>query len=158
MACKARTGPYEITEGTLVRDLLAAVNGANLMPKFKFAIIKKFRSSNLVQGTHVRRQASVHAQNLAVNHGRNRHEIKHGTAVAPCIGVAILRLTLVCHRTWVSFPFETTTQHTVEPVGLRDLACLMVAAQQHDAVRISAQNVDAGCDNTHEHIPGLQRQ
>ena len=50
----------------------------------------------LVDLGNIGRQAAVDAKDFTINHGSNGEQVKHGGAVSPRIGVAILVLALVC--------------------------------------------------------------
>ena len=51
--------------------------------------------SDLVQGPDVRGEATVHAEDLAVDEGGDGEHIEHLAAVTPHVAVAVLVLTLV---------------------------------------------------------------
>lgn len=76
--------------------------------------------ADLVDGANFGGKAPVYAQDLTVNDGRQHEEIKDLAARLPYGGVAVLVLALF-----------------IEAVHLRDLAGLMVAAYEYDAVRVS---------------------
>jgi len=98
-----RIGPEQVAHGALVRHLLLAVDGADL-----------------VQSGDRRRQAAVHAEDLAVDDGRQTDVVEDFGAVLPDRDGAVLAQALV-----------------VEAVDLRDLARFVVAADERDAVRVA---------------------
>ena len=82
----------------------------------------------------------MHAKDLVVNQRGDRQQVKHAAAIPPGVGVAVLVLALVCG---VSMVFVSAKEmgkrenaQTVKAVHLGDLARLVVAAQQHNAVRV----------------------
>lgn len=95
--------PDEITECTFVRYLLCTGDNANL-----------------IKSSYFRAQATVHAENTAVNDGSKNKEIEDLATRLPygCIAVFLLAL-------------------FIKSVNLCDLARLVVAANQGNAVRIS---------------------
>mmetsp|Transcript_35740 Transcript_35740/g.87966 ORF Transcript_35740/g.87966 Transcript_35740/m.87966 type:complete len:225 (-) Transcript_35740:339-1013(-) len=73
---------------------------------------------DVLQRVQARAQPSVRAEDLVVDGGGQRQVVEHVRDVLPHVGVAVLAQALV-----------------VEPVHLGDLAALVVAAQQSDALR-----------------------
>jgi hypothetical protein len=70
-------------------------------------------------------------------HGRDVEEIEHLLAVLPCVGVSVLRLTLVCRereRERVVKRAEKSGRLAVKAVDLSDLSALVVSAQKRDFV------------------------
>jgi len=78
------------------------------------------QGANVVQRVDTRRQTTVKTKYLVVDQGRERQVVEQVGKVLPHIGVAVLAKTLV-----------------VEPVHLRDLARLVVAAEDGDALRVA---------------------
>lgn len=98
-----RVGPHQITHGALVRHLLLPINGLDL-----------------IQGVDVGGEATVHAEDLLVDDGRQWEEVHNFGAVAPDVYTAILAQTFV-----------------VEAVDLRNLPTLMVPSDQSDVLRVA---------------------
>lgn len=70
--------PHQITEGTLVRDLDAAVDG-----------------SDLIQSLDLRAESTVNAQNRLVHNRCDGEQVEDTTAVLPGVDVAVLGEALV---------------------------------------------------------------
>ena len=102
VALRVRVGPDEVRHGALVRDLPEPVDDFDLVDRVD-------------RGG----QAPVHAEDLVVDHHRQRQEGEHVGEVVPHVGVAVLARAL-----------------RVEPVRLRHAARLVVAADQVHPVRI----------------------
>lgn len=68
-------------KGTLVGDLLAALNGADL-----------------IEGADVGRKAAVDAQHAAIDESGQREVVKHLAAVPPRVKVAVLLKALICQK------------------------------------------------------------
>ena len=98
-----RVGPHQIAHRAVVRHLLLAVDGADLVER--------------VDG---RAQAPVDAEDAVVDDGRQAQEVEDLRAVLPDVHGTVLSQALV-----------------VEAVDLRDLAALVVAADQRDALRVA---------------------
>lgn len=75
---------------------------------------------DVVHGADERRDASVHTHDLVVDQSRNTQAIEHVHEVLPRVRASVLLHALV-----------------VETVHLRDLASLMVATEQSDAIRVA---------------------
>ena len=75
---------------------------------------------DIVEGVDTRRQAAVQAEDLVVDEGGEREVVEEVGEVFPDVGVAVLAEALV-----------------VEAVDLRDLARLVVASQDRDALRVA---------------------
>ena len=95
-----RITPDQVTEGAFMRDLLSASD-----------------DTNLVEGTDLRAQAAVNAEDFAVNNGAEDEEVEDLSTGLPHRGVAVLLDTLF-----------------VEAVDLSDLTRFMIAADNGDTV------------------------
>ena len=95
--------PNQIAEGAFVRDLLSASD-----------------NPNLIEGADFRTQATMDAENFAINDSRKREKIENLTGSFPDRGVTVLLLAFF-----------------VEPVDLSDLARLMIAADERDTIWVS---------------------
>ena len=105
---------------------------------------------DLVQGVQIRRQATVQAKDLVLNHGSERKQIEEVSVVFPHIGIAILAKTLV-----------------IKAVDLSNLSGLMISSQYGDSVLKSNLNGNQKRDSldriissvdvvTHEKIIGIR--
>ena len=83
-------------------------------------LLRSCDHADLIECSDLRRKPAVHAQHLAVNDGGQGEEVEDLTAGLPHGCVAVLLLAFL-----------------IEPVHLRDLARLVVAADKGDAVGVS---------------------
>ena len=97
-----RIGPHEVTERTLVRNLHAAINKANLIKSLNF-----------------RGEATMNAEDLALDDGTDSEVVEDFTAVLPGVDIAVLTHCLL-----------------IEAVDRGDTARLMIASQERDAVGV----------------------
>jgi len=95
-------GPHEVTEGTLVRNLHAAVDKADL-----------------IKGLDFRGEATVDAEDLALDDGTDTEVVEDLTAVLPGVDITVLAHGLF-----------------VETVDRGDAACLVIASKKGDAVGV----------------------
>ena len=95
--------PYQIAESAFVRNLLGTSN-----------------DTDLVEGANLRTQATVDAEDLAVDDCTEHKEIKYLAAGFPNGCIAVLLLAFF-----------------VESVDLSDLAGLVIAAYKGHAIRVS---------------------
>jgi len=65
--------PLDTAEGTLMRNLLAALD-----------------RSDLIERSHVGRETSVDAEDATIDKSSEGEVVKHLAAVLPCVGVAVL--------------------------------------------------------------------
>lgn len=133
--------PQQVAHGTIVRHFLFAIDDANLTivvvvvggtpiscetSKLGLHLPPKACESSAQYATHLvervdrGRQAAVDAEDAVLDDGREAEVVKDLGAVAPHIDRAVLLEALI-----------------VEAVHLRDLAALVVAADQRDAVRVA---------------------
>ena len=96
-----RITPDQVTEGAFMRDLLGT--GDN---------------TDLVEGTDLRAQAAVNAEDFAINNGAEDEEVKDLSTCLPDRGVAVFLDALF-----------------IETVDLSDLTRLVIATDDGDAVR-----------------------
>ena len=97
-------------------------------------LLRSRHYSDLVESPDLRREASVYAQDFAINHCRQREEVEDLTARLPDRSVAVLLLALL-----------------VESVHLRDLSRFVVPAHERDLVGISARTVSVPRGNAQPH-------
>jgi hypothetical protein len=100
-----RVTPNQVTKSALVRNFL-----------------RSSHDSDLIQRSDFRGQATVNAQNLAVDDGSQGEKVEYLAARLPDRGVAIFQLTFL-----------------VEAVDLGYLAGFVVASDEGYAVRVSIQ-------------------
>lgn len=100
-----RIAPHEITERPFVRDLLCSRDDADL-----------------VDGSYLGTQATVYAENRAVDDGGQHKEVKNLAACLPDGRVSVLLLALF-----------------VEAIHLGDLPRLVVASDQDDPLGVSVR-------------------
>ena len=94
--------PHKVTERTIVRNLHAAIDKADL-----------------IKGLDFRGEATVDAEDLALDDGTDTEVVEDLTAVLPGVDVAVLAHGLF-----------------VETVDRGDAACLVIASKERDAVGI----------------------
>jgi len=94
--------------------------------------------SNHIKGVQARRQTTVQAENLILDHSRQRQVVKKISEVLPYVCVAVLAQALV-----------------VEAVDLSDLARLVVTAQDRDALLESHFQADEQSDRLHAIVPTI---
>ena len=116
-----RVRPQQIGVKTLVRHLLETVDAVDV-----------------VHGADERRDASVHAHDLVVDHSRNAQAVEYVHEVLPRVRASVLLHALV-----------------VEAVHLRDLASLVVAAEQRDAVGVTRLQGEEQLDTLHAEVAAI---
>jgi hypothetical protein len=97
-----RITPNKITESALMRNLLSTSN-----------------NTYLVDGANLRTEATVNAENLAIDDRSKDEKVKDLAAGLPDRGVAVLLLTLL-----------------IETVDLCDLAGFVIPSNESDLIRI----------------------
>lgn len=125
-------GPHQIGEGALMWHFHSAVN-----------------QSDLVQSLHLRGEATMDAEDFALDDGSNAQVVENVGAVLPGVHVSVLAHGFL-----------------VEAVDRGDASCLVVTTQQGDALRVlqleakeqleSLNRVVASVDEvTHEDVAGV---